>query len=588
MSNYKHEDLANMHILEANETAFFECYGYSLESELEQLDKEDRINAYEKAVRIIRLNNHISTKKDALLFVSVGFVGMAETKRVLSKDESYLRYIIWEPDKAVFLLRCCMEDLSESIYDKRLTFLLDDDEEKWAECFDNVIKEYNYHHLQYFCVNGYEDYLDASDHFSSKLKKCIYDRNTAANFGWNFKSEPYENLLFAVANISKNYNIELLFDAITDKSIPIVIVAAGPSLDINARYLKEVKGKALVFAVSHAVKKLDKEGIEPEFVAVTDASSGSGFLEGISYRGFYIMSSVYAAGDVQREFNGKLIYHSFDFSIVPLEVTGIRDKWYSVSSGSVATDVFIILASAGFRNFILVGQDLAYGKKGNTHANDERHEFGGNDFQYSEIPGIDGKIVLSRADWVFFRDNYESLIEKTPDIRVIDATEGGALIKGTEIMTLKDVIEKELNKSYPIDEWMRAFEQSEKADQNCADTWLRQLEMHCSKVVEDTKRVVAINSLIQNEWKSGKVSGDYSKKLCEEYDELYDRIMNDDQNELIRRYCIFEIQLYNEQAITFERDQDIFKKLDVEKELFKAMNEKCHELQDYIKDLLTE
>ncbi|MBR4759006.1 MAG: motility associated factor glycosyltransferase family protein [Lachnospiraceae bacterium] len=586
MDNVRFEEVGALQILEANETAFLDRYGDSLKNEFEKLSTDEKLSGYGTVLKILRSNNHISTKKDSLLFVSIGFVGTAEANRVFDKNDSYLRYIVWEPDLTVFLIRCCLEDISESIRDERFTFLLKEDEEKWAECFDTVIKEYNYQHLQYFCVNGYEGYMDASDLFSSKLKKCIYDRNTVANFGWNFKSEPYRNTLFAVANISKNYNIEHLFDAITDKSIPIVLVAAGPSLDLNARFLKVVKGKALVFAVSHSVKKLDKEGIHPDFVAVSDASSGCGFLDGLSYKGFYVISSVSAAGDVQREFNGKLIYHSFDFSIVPLEATGLVDKWYSASTGSVATDVFYLLVNAGFRDFILVGQDLAYGKKGNTHANGERHEFGGNDFQYSEVPGIDGKPVLSRVDWVFFRDNFESLIEKTPDLNVIDATEGGALIKGTQIMTLKEAIEKKLDKDYPIDEWMRNFEQCKKADQNEADAWLRQVEMHSEKTFEDIKRAVAVNKLIQNEWKAGRVSGDYSKSLCEEYDVLYNRILDDDENELIRRYCIFEIQLYNEQAITFERDQDIFKKLEIERILFESMVEKCRELREYVKELL--
>jgi hypothetical protein len=59
------------------------------------------------------------------------------------------------------------------------------------------------------------------------------------------------------------------------------------------------------------------------------------------------------------------------------------------------------------------------------------------------VEGIDGKPVKSRHDWYIYLKWFESSILETKGMgRVIDATEGGAKIHGTEIMTLREAIDQ--------------------------------------------------------------------------------------------------------------------------------------------------
>ncbi|GAA3330791.1 hypothetical protein GCM10020331_084740 [Ectobacillus funiculus] len=62
--------------------------------------------------------------------------------------------------------------------------------------------------------------------------------------------------------------------------------------------------------------------------------------------------------------------------------------------------------------------------------------------------------VPSNPLWVEFRKGLEQLIEQTPHVTIINATEGGAKIKGTISDTLTNVIEKNIAKtslSYTLD-----------------------------------------------------------------------------------------------------------------------------------------
>ena len=64
------------------------------------------------------------------------------------------------------------------------------------------------------------------------------------------------------------------------------------------------------------------------------------------------------------------------------------------------------------------------------------------------VDGVNGGKVRSRYDWLIYKDWFEDAIRALPEIEVIDATEGGALIKGSKVRTLADVIKKECKKEF--------------------------------------------------------------------------------------------------------------------------------------------
>ncbi len=101
----------------------------------------------------------------------------------------------------------------------------------------------------------------------------------------------------------------------------------------------------------------------------------------------------------------KKIFYS-DGYLIPRHIYNMHKKEFPgvATGGSVACNCFSLLYKMGFDTIIMVGQDLAY----------TNHK--------------------SHADGTF------EGVKKRYHVRVINATEGGAWIEGTELMTLKDAI----------------------------------------------------------------------------------------------------------------------------------------------------
>ena len=108
--------------------------------------------------------------------------------------------------------------------------------------------------------------------------------------------------------------------------------------------------------------------------------------------------------------------------------------------GNVAGAAFVALRILDAKTIIFVGQDLAY-SGGQHHADGIDDGMDGVE-DIIEIPGIDGTNVKSNTMWIKYRDYFVRQIKQNPDIRLIDATEGGALIEGSEIKTLRGTVDE--------------------------------------------------------------------------------------------------------------------------------------------------
>ena len=77
------------------------------------------------------------------------------------------------------------------------------------------------------------------------------------------------NLLKNLSQVIKNPGFNYFFNYFQNK--PIIIVSAGPSLNKNIKVLKEAKDRAVIIAVSTALKALLSENIIPDIVTIIDA-----------------------------------------------------------------------------------------------------------------------------------------------------------------------------------------------------------------------------------------------------------------------------------------------------------------------------
>lgn len=256
-----------------------------------------------------------------------------------------------------------------------------------------------------------------------------------------------ENMLVNLKHIFSNPGIIECFGKFKDK--PGILVAAGPSLNKNMHLLKDIRDKALIFACDTSLIPLLKKGIRPHLVASIERQPGtklyySGLrdVEGIYFLAMAVLTSETIEAFPGKKFIGYRTYHHYRW----LE----SDKGTIGCGMSVANLAFKTLELLGCDPIILVGQDLAYAESGETHVKD--NVYGTRDYTIMarpviEIEGNDGRMVKSEQSWERMKLVYE---ENLVDYRgtCINATEGGAKIRGARVMTLQQAIETYCRESF--------------------------------------------------------------------------------------------------------------------------------------------
>ncbi len=278
-----------------------------------------------------------------------------------------------------------------------------------------------------------------------------------------------ENTLENLDHIITHPGLDRLEDIFRDK--PAIIVASGPSLNKNIEQLKNVGDKALIMACDASLGSLLKQGIKPHVVSSMERTLPLIELyEGLEpYKDD--MKDTYFCNMpiVRREIIDKA---TVDYGMKQFVAfrNYLHFRWLKIQRSevvfgkSVAHLMYKIAVAMGCNPIILVGQDLAYGDNGETHEagataasgqlaeefktpNIKEH------FAYKDIwvKGNYQEKIRTCGWWQFFRKTYEEYLR---DFRgtVINATEGGAYIEGTEVMTLKDALAKSLREDLNIHE----------------------------------------------------------------------------------------------------------------------------------------
>lgn len=237
---------------------------------------------------------------------------------------------------------------------------------------------------------------------------------------------------------------------------PAVIVSSGPSLDKNVHLLKDYRDKMLVLSCDGSLAPLEKHGIKPDIV-------GSVEREYLTYTAFYrdrtMDDSIIFSGpavvrpEIIEKFDGKNILSVFkDKDIYGQwmnEIT-LNKKGVVWAGSSVAHFLLSLADGLGCDPIMLIGQDLAYSLDGVSHAGETEIKETIDLSKVTEwVKDYDGNDIPSTTVWKNFLTTFEDMIRKS-DKKIIDATEGGALIKGSEIRKLKDALEQYCKGELPI------------------------------------------------------------------------------------------------------------------------------------------
>lgn len=238
---------------------------------------------------------------------------------------------------------------------------------------------------------------------------------------------------------------------------PAIIAGAGPSLEKNVHLLREAKGNVVIIAAGSSINPLLRHGVEPDLLVSYDPHEAN-------YRHFEHLSApnvplVYVPTIYPRiveEYQGPRFVAAMDtFPFIQWLFHQLGDEKGLLSSGPSVANVSWHLAHVlGLNPIVLVGQDLAF-TDGKTHAAGAAHartvalESGDGRVQYITTEGIDGSTVFTNSPMYSMKVWFEQrLVNASDGTMTIDATEGGARISGTTIMTLKEALETYCRESF--------------------------------------------------------------------------------------------------------------------------------------------
>lgn len=379
-------------------------------------------------------------------------------KKILEVIEKTVKVIIYEPSMEIFMKVLEEHDLS-FLEDEKVALVVDGMNEKSFKVFQGAyVKYYNLVIMKYICYPNYntifkKEYKNYMEEIKKHINILLLNRDTEIRFSNEISHNIRENAI----EIFRSYSLEGLIN-ILPKEMPAIIVAAGPSLNKNIKHLRLAKGKSLIISTDTALKPLLNEGIIPDIFVTIDPAKPMVLFDKDEIFDIPVLTIEDGNSHVIKRHRGKKFFTSTGNEFM-YRIFGKYKKKLPIlgTGGSVANNAFSLATEAGLDTIIFVGQDLAYpGNK--SHADGtfedkiEKKDMSGS--FYMDVEDIYGGIIRSSTELQHYRKWFEERIRELPKTRFIDATEGGAKICGTEIMSLKEAIEEVCIKEFPIKEYL--------------------------------------------------------------------------------------------------------------------------------------
>lgn len=547
------------------------------------------------------------------------------------------KIVVFEPNPDILRITLEVVDFSEELNKDNIAIV--DSKEGIERCFD-----------KFFFVEA-EITLSFLTSYDQLYPEKINELASELHFFKGLYTSSYKNLMEKasrwtisgmgnIAEMMSNYELESLRQKFNNK--PAVIISAGPSLDKNIDLLSEYKGKVLTFCVGTALKAAVKHGIKPDFLNILEHNDCSGQVNGVdtsdmnlilhpgTHNKFYNLPT-------KRKFN---YYPNNDFTT----------KWLAdyldfpledyLNKGTVSFFALFCAKILGCNPIILIGQDLAY-TNGNCYSKDSaygdvkclmnsetgvfevspedmdsylanniinlteekkgyvNHRFNELTQNLYFVKGQNGEMLPTDPGYATFIKYFEDVAsEFGNEIKLINATEGGAYLEGFEHSTLKCVLEKyateEINAENIINE---ALNNAKALLENKGQAVLKGLD-ETIKLIEKSRTYTenGLKSIIKfkEEFDKGKHHTTLSKRYCEEalksYLELEKNFINKNtlfQGMILECYFRFSHYMIDNKNIVDENSVNLFSHFG--HAFFKdggaALEESLHVLKDTRKKL---
>lgn len=462
------------------------------------IHNESKRDFYTKIDPVQVVMNDLNSRNIRLgeLFVILGF-GLGYEVNIIKQTYPSSKIIIIEKDPEVLKIAFSTRDLTNIINDPYIIFVgCEPIRLSYPEMFNFLKVAPNMYYLK--SVNIIEQpiaFTIEKDYYIESIRLLKEALQQAILLYGNDPSDSLIGIKFTLRNIPTiidNPGINDLKGVFKGK--PGIVVASGPSLNKNIHLLKGLKDKAVICAADGSVKILKHHGIEPaHLVSSLERGIETSYLfEGLTEedtKDSYLAACPVVVPETYEAFPGKkiIVYRQFaTFEWLNID-KGILD--IGPSAGNMA---FNMLEYLGCDPIILIGQDLSIKDDFTSHA--EGFQFG--EKVHTEelkrtlikVEGNYQDTVYSDPFYKMFILTYEKDLQKYKGT-CINATEGGAKIHGTTLMTFQEAIDKYIKEDfYPtkvIQENLKEISFETKIKQmNLTISKLKDAIKYCNKLID--------------------------------------------------------------------------------------------------------
>ncbi|EDO7108880.1 DUF115 domain-containing protein, partial [Campylobacter coli] len=437
-------------------------------------------------------------------FVCIYGIGNALLIKNLAKHYKHL--FVFESEIELFILALSTIDLSEELCSGKI-YLVDIEEERvdiqLLILFD-MKDMFEYLSLYEMFVNNsfYKQFCEKTwcetDEFCKKNIEIVI-RDSGLNSNLSFQS--YFHFLQNIPSMLESIPFQRILSQRKNKFDNAIVVSAGPSLAKQLPLLKACQDKAVIFCADGALSMLEKEGIVPDYVTNLDFTDlamkffqnkeNKTSLNILSCATHPNVAHSLKAENCMIVLRNKALYQRFNFNDFGYIDTGTHVSHFS----------YTLALALGFKNIIMIGQDLAFDEEGNSHSKgfDFGEKFSGEEnIDKLKIPAYAGKgEVLTHTTWNDYRIKLEYLFAcNDQKAKFYNATEGGARINFTEELSFKECCEKLLTKEKP------KFELPKSLTKNRSDKLLAKFKEKIQKDQENAKRflddALALKQILEN------------------------------------------------------------------------------------------
>ncbi|ECZ4651463.1 motility associated factor glycosyltransferase family protein, partial [Campylobacter jejuni] len=482
------------------------CSRFNIDENLNIFDKTHNVFMYENLEEEINFfYQSILEKTPRYPFICIYGIGNALLIKNLAKHYKHL--FVFESEIELFILALSTIDLSEELKVYKVVLfdcVAKDLEIQIAMIFDQQsILEYLSLYEMFISSHYYLKYYETS--ILSLNELCIKSASVAirnADITCFLPLLTHGQFLQNIPSMLESIPFQRILSERKNKFENAIVVSAGPSLAKQLSLLKAYQDKAVIFCADGALSMLEKKSIVPDYVLNID-------FEDLPLRFFQnkenLKQSIIAlecathpnvvhslrAENCMIVLRNKALYQRFN----------LNDFGYIDTGTHVSHFSYTLALALGFKNIIMIGQDLAFDEEGNSHSKGfvlgERIDHALS-IPTLQVPAYAGKgEVLTHIAWNDYRIKLEYLFAcNSKEAKFYNATEGGARINFTEELSFKECCEKLLTKEKP------KFELPKSLTKNRSDKLLAKFKEKIQKDQENAKRflddALALKQILEN------------------------------------------------------------------------------------------